>query len=203
MLSDDHLQMMRDQREYLEQTFPCFVGAVDYIEELRAQLAEAERQRDEALAACLGYKLACKNSLKIPRPWMDGGLSYKEWDEAFERIEKVIDSPNPGKPLLDRLHAAETERDGLRVRVVKLGAGMITCDEQCKRAETERDELRERVGKLEGFNKRLLCDFEHILEYWNGSVNETAMIDALYEIERVASKALAAVLNPIEKEQSK
>lgn len=77
------------------------------MEKAQAKLRDTERERDAAQASSLAYKLACKNSLKLPRPWMDGGLSYEEWNEAFERIEKVIDSPNPGQPLLYRLHAQE------------------------------------------------------------------------------------------------
>jgi hypothetical protein len=33
---------------------------------------------------------ALKAALKLPRPWMDGGLSYKEWDEAFTKIESAL-----------------------------------------------------------------------------------------------------------------
>ncbi len=35
--------------------------------------------------------------------------------------------------------------------------------------------------------------FEHIREYWNGGVYETAMLDALNHIDDVAEEALAAI----------
>lgn len=37
---------------------------------------------------------ACRAALKLPRPWIDGGISYEEWDKAFQKIEAAIDG-NP------------------------------------------------------------------------------------------------------------
>ena len=28
---------------------------------------------------------------KIPRPWMDGGITYKEWDRAWLKVEAFLD----------------------------------------------------------------------------------------------------------------
>jgi len=33
---------------------------------------------------------ALKLAHKLPRPWMDGGISYPEWESAFDTIETAI-----------------------------------------------------------------------------------------------------------------
>jgi len=33
---------------------------------------------------------ALKLAYKLPRPWMDGGISYPEWESAFDTIEAAI-----------------------------------------------------------------------------------------------------------------
>lgn len=33
---------------------------------------------------------ACKAAYKLPRPWMDGGITWPEWDAACEQIEFAI-----------------------------------------------------------------------------------------------------------------
>lgn len=82
--------------------------AEDLVEVLAEDLVEVLRERDEARAACAAMREALHSALKIPRPWMDGGLTYTEWDEAFDKVEKAIDSPNPGAALLARI--AELEK---------------------------------------------------------------------------------------------
>lgn len=36
------------------------------------------------------YKRLAEAALKLPRPWIDGALSYSEWDAAFTEIEKAL-----------------------------------------------------------------------------------------------------------------
>jgi len=33
---------------------------------------------------------ACKLALKLPRPWMDGNITYEEWDAAVTAIETAL-----------------------------------------------------------------------------------------------------------------
>lgn len=33
---------------------------------------------------------ACRGAFKLPRPWMDGGITYAEWDAAFTAIEEAL-----------------------------------------------------------------------------------------------------------------
>ncbi len=40
---------------------------------------------------------ACKAALKLPRPWMDGGLTYTEWDIAFGIVEDALAWKLPDK----------------------------------------------------------------------------------------------------------
>lgn len=43
---------------------------------------EAERIAELEAALRLAYKL--------PRPWIDGGISYQEWETAFDAIERAL-----------------------------------------------------------------------------------------------------------------
>lgn len=42
------------------------------------------------IAAAPDLLEACKSAFKLPRPWMDGGVTFEEWDAAIDRIEKAI-----------------------------------------------------------------------------------------------------------------
>lgn len=33
---------------------------------------------------------ALKMAYRLPRPWMDGGITFAEWETAVDRIERVI-----------------------------------------------------------------------------------------------------------------
>lgn len=79
--------------------------------QMAEDLVEVLRERDEARAACAAMREALHSALKIPRPWMDGGLTYTEWDEAFDKVEKAIDSSNPGAPLLARIKDLEKKNN--------------------------------------------------------------------------------------------
>lgn len=63
----------------------------------------------------------------------------------------------------------------------------------------EIESLQKRNLELEKALKEARGDFQHFAEYWNGSINETAMSDALYVIidgcER-SIKAIDATMTP-------
>jgi hypothetical protein len=50
------------------------------------QYAEDLRLEREKLRSLL------KRSLQLSRPWMDGNITWKEWDELFAAIEKAVAS---------------------------------------------------------------------------------------------------------------
>jgi hypothetical protein len=66
----------------------------------------------------------------------------------------------------------------------------------CEGYEMQIRELTDRLHAAEERVKALESDMRHLLEYWNGNVNERAMSDALYHMEEVLSKALAAAKEP-------
>ena len=33
----------------------------------------------------------CQSAMKLPRPWIDGGVSWAEWDAAMSAIESAIE----------------------------------------------------------------------------------------------------------------
>lgn len=33
---------------------------------------------------------ALKGAMKLPRPWMDGGVTFEDWCEAFDKIEAAL-----------------------------------------------------------------------------------------------------------------
>ena len=68
-----------------------------YIEAQAEDKAEEKwKEKVEALSQQLASaRQALQKSLKLPRPWMDGNIPWKEWDEAFNEVEKALStSPN-------------------------------------------------------------------------------------------------------------
>lgn len=56
------------------------------FEDLAKRFKEESAMRDR-------YKRvveACRGAFKLPRPWMDGGITYAEWDAAFTAIEEAL-----------------------------------------------------------------------------------------------------------------
>jgi hypothetical protein len=50
---------------------------------------------------------ACKAALKLPRPWMDGGITYTEWDLAFGILEAALGWKLPEKHGPPMPHASD------------------------------------------------------------------------------------------------
>ena len=48
------------------------------------QTVQRERELSDSLAAAL------KAAIVMPRPWMDGGVSYREWDAVMSKIEAAL-----------------------------------------------------------------------------------------------------------------
>ncbi len=58
------------------------------IRDLTSTLFRAENERDE-------LKDLLRRSIQLPRPWMDGGITWEKWSTLFSDIERAIDRPKP------------------------------------------------------------------------------------------------------------
>ncbi len=91
----------------------CDAGPVCTICEAERQLCEAREERDEALAACAAWTNLANSGWSLQGHTLDctnANYIIGTCSETCKATKRMLES-NPGQPLLDRLHAAEKERD--------------------------------------------------------------------------------------------
>ena len=71
--------------------------------------AEEHEARLKAEAACAEMQSTLRMSLKIPQAWMAGHITFKQWDEACQKVFDAIDKPICTNALEARLREARLE----------------------------------------------------------------------------------------------
>ena len=65
------------------------------MRDLTSTLFKVEKERDELKATRDGLEDLLRRSIQLPRPWMDGGITWEKWSTLFSDIERAIDRPKP------------------------------------------------------------------------------------------------------------
>ena len=70
---------------------------------------EVTKERDEARVACAEMQSTLRTSLKIPKAWMRGHITFEQWDAACQKVFDAIDKPICTNALEARLREARLE----------------------------------------------------------------------------------------------
>ncbi len=80
----------------------------DKVDEQQAEIATLRAQLERAEADTRRLREALTGALKLPRPWIDGGITFEAWSKAFDDID-AAHSPIQGASMSqpDRERALE------------------------------------------------------------------------------------------------
>lgn len=102
---ESQLSLRNQELAALKFTIITTIGGVDYegfptseinyLQRLRI-LVEKESKVGALESQLASARQALRQALKLPRPWINRSITWKEWDAAFTEVEKALSSTSPG-----------------------------------------------------------------------------------------------------------
>lgn len=81
---------MNSKEAEIERLKKCVALEIKALNELNTANGRLIEEKFSLEAENARLREALKQTLKLPRPWMDGGITYPEWDAAFTLIEAAL-----------------------------------------------------------------------------------------------------------------
>jgi len=166
---------MSDQ---IERSGPEWGLAADEAD-LRRQLAAAQAERDKARAACAAYRIAIESIGEWAFDDMSGLCDGETRASVIAEATSMLASPDPGKPLLDRLAKAEGDFASVSGAAKILAEDLATAQSELAAAQAACAEWQEAVDAI---RDRVLNERDAMAEMDFGNDRVNAVLSIIDDV---------------------